>query len=229
MEVMDSHSALSEVLTGVGHTSYQAQLIRSWFRCTLQMFINLPSDSLARTNTDRAAYKMYMEQLTELTRLIFKLPEVGAVFSKAHADESVYKQDPKNAVLHFIKTVGKYYGGLQMLDEKSSMVTKALEYLGDVLKYIKPYLMKKGPAEGLHLTYRIMGCLVKSWASILATSKAQPLLFRIIDCLLLPHAVLQQDKGLPAAMLSAIRENLPHFLQILIIGPMKSEIDTTVK
>uniref|UniRef100_UPI00253FA919 protein MMS22-like n=1 Tax=Euleptes europaea TaxID=460621 RepID=UPI00253FA919 len=204
---------LSEALTGVGHTSYQAWLVRSWFRCTLQMFINQPTDSLARTNTDRTANKIYMEQLTELTRLILKLPEVGDIFSKAHVDESVYKQDPKNAVFHFIKAVGKYYGGLQTLDEKSSMVTKALEYLGDVLKYIKPYLMKKGPAEGLHLNYSIMGCLVKSWAPILATSKAQPLLFRIIDCLLLPHAVLQQDKGLPAAMLSAIRENLPCFLQ----------------
>lgn len=58
------------------------------------------------------------------------------------------------------------------------------------------------------------GCLVKSWAAILATSKAQPLLFRIIDCLLLPHAVLQQDKELPAVMLAAIRENLPFFLQV---------------
>ncbi|XP_077159832.1 protein MMS22-like isoform X1 [Paroedura picta] len=207
------NSSLSEVLTGVGHTSYQAWLVRSWLRCTLQMFINQPTDSLARANTDQTAHKTYMEQLTELTRLILKLPEVGAIFSKVHVDESVYRQDPKNAVFQFIKAVGKYYGELQMLDEKSSMVTKALEYLGDVLKYIKPYLMKKGPAEGLHLTYRIMGCLVKSWAPILATSKAQPLLFRIIDCLLLPHAVLQQDKGLPAAMLSAIRENLPHFLQ----------------
>ncbi|XP_077159847.1 protein MMS22-like isoform X2 [Paroedura picta] len=212
-DILSRLSSLSEVLTGVGHTSYQAWLVRSWLRCTLQMFINQPTDSLARANTDQTAHKTYMEQLTELTRLILKLPEVGAIFSKVHVDESVYRQDPKNAVFQFIKAVGKYYGELQMLDEKSSMVTKALEYLGDVLKYIKPYLMKKGPAEGLHLTYRIMGCLVKSWAPILATSKAQPLLFRIIDCLLLPHAVLQQDKGLPAAMLSAIRENLPHFLQ----------------
>lgn len=37
------------------------------------------------------------------------------------------------------------------------MVTKALEYLGDVLKYVKPYFLKKGPADGLHLTYWIMG------------------------------------------------------------------------
>lgn len=37
------------------------------------------------------------------------------------------------------------------------MVAKALEYIGDVLKYVKPYLTRKGPAEGLHLTYRIIG------------------------------------------------------------------------
>lgn len=60
----------------------------------------------------------------------------------------------------------------------------------------------------------IPGYLVRYWASILATSKAQQLLFRIIDCLLLPHALFQQDKGMPGAMLSAIRESLPLFLQV---------------
>lgn len=44
-----------------------------------------------------------MEQLTELTRLILKLPDVGTIFSKAHVDESVFKQDPKDAVFQFIK------------------------------------------------------------------------------------------------------------------------------
>ncbi|XP_066466217.1 protein MMS22-like [Tiliqua scincoides] len=207
------NSALSEILMGAGHTSYQSLLIRSWLRCVLQMFIYHPPDALVVTDVERAAGKAYMEQLTELTRLIFRLPEVRVIFSKAHIDESLYKQDPKDAAFQFIKAVGKNYSGLQTLSEKSAMVTKALEYLGDVLKYVKPYLIKKGPAEGLHLTYWIMGCLVKSWTPILATSKAQQLLFRIIDCLLLPHAVLQQDKGLPAAMSSAIRENLPLFLQ----------------
>ncbi|XP_044305201.1 protein MMS22-like [Varanus komodoensis] len=197
------NSVLSETLTGMGHTSYQALLVQSWFRCILQMFIYQPADTLD---------KIYMEQLTEFTRLIVNLPEVGAMFSKSHV-ELVYKQDPKDTLVQFIKAVGKNYSGLQTLPEKSAMVTKALEYLGDILKYVKPYLTKKGPAEGLHLTYRIIGCLVKSWAPILATSKAQPLLFRIVDCLLLPHAVLQQDKRLPAAMLSAIQDNLPLFLQ----------------
>lgn len=60
------------------------------------------------------------------------------------------------------------------------------------------------------------GCLVKFWAPILATSKAQQLLFRIVDCLLLPHSVLQQDKELPVALLSAIQESLPLYLQVNI-------------
>ncbi|XP_015673226.1 protein MMS22-like [Protobothrops mucrosquamatus] len=207
------NSALAEALTGMGHSSYQSLFVQSWFRCILQMFINQPPETLIRTDADQTTNKAYMEQLTELTRLIFKLPEIITIFSRAHFDEPVYKQDPKEAVFRFIEAVGKTYSGLQHLPEKSAMVTKALEYLGDILKYVKPYLIKKGPAEGLHLTYKIIGCLVKSWAAILATSKAQPLLFRIIDCLLLPHAVLQQDKGLPAVMLAAIRENLPFFLQ----------------
>lgn len=37
------------------------------------------------------------------------------------------------------------------------MVARSLEYLGDVLKYVKPYLKAKGPPEGLQLTYWIIG------------------------------------------------------------------------
>ncbi|XP_042326263.1 protein MMS22-like [Sceloporus undulatus] len=207
------NSALSETLTGMGHVSFQALLVHSWFRCVLQMFIDQPPHTSVRIDAEQTAEKNHVEQLAELTRLILKLPEIESIFSNARVDESIYRQDPKDAVIQFIKAFGKNYSGLQTLAEKSTMVTKALEYIGDVLKHVKPYLMRKGPAEGFHLTYRIIGCLVKSWAPILATSKAQPLLFRIIDCLLLPHIVLQQDKGLPAAMLSAIRENLPLFLQ----------------
>ncbi|KAJ7409530.1 protein MMS22-like protein [Willisornis vidua] len=157
--------------------------------------------------------KAYMEQLTEMTRLIFKLSEVENILSKAHIEESAFKQDPKNALVQFIKAVGRTYSGLQTLPEKSAMVAKTLEYLGDVLKYVKPYLKAKGPPEGLQLTYWIIGCLVKFWAPMLATSKAQQLLFRIVDCLLLPHSVLQQDKELPVALLSAIQESLPLYLQ----------------
>nr|XP_048700911.1 protein MMS22-like isoform X2 [Caretta caretta] len=207
------NSALSEAFSGMGHTSYEALSVRSWFRCILQMYIDQPSGTLTRTDAERTVGKVYVEQLTEMTRLVFKLSEVENIFSKAHFDDSIFKQDPKNALVQFIKAVGVTYSGLQTVAEKSAMVTKTLEYLGDVVKYVKPYLQKKGPAEGLQLTYSIIGGLVKSWAPILATSKAQQLLFRIIDSLLLPLAVFQQDKELPAVMLSAIRENLPLYLQ----------------
>ncbi|XP_010077628.1 PREDICTED: protein MMS22-like, partial [Pterocles gutturalis] len=197
----------------MGYTSYEALTVRSWFRCILQMFIDQPTGMLTKTDAERTVGKAYMEQLTEMTRLIFKLPEVENILSKAHVEESVFKQDPKNALVQFIKALGRTYSGLQTLPEKSAMVTKTLEYLGDVLKYVKPYLKVKGPPEGLQLTYWIIGCLVKFWAPILATSKAQQLLFRIVDCLLLPHSVLQQDKELPVALLSAIQESLPLYLQ----------------
>ncbi|XP_068793948.1 protein MMS22-like isoform X1 [Struthio camelus] len=207
------NSALHEAFSSMGYTSYEALTVRSWFRCVLQMFIDQPTGMLAKTDAERTVGKVYMEQLTEMTRLVFKLKEVENIISKAHIEESVFKQDPKNALVQFIKAVGRTYSGLQTLPEKSAMVAKSLEYLGDVLKYVKPYLKVKGPPEGLQLTYWIIGCLVKFWAPILATSKAQQLLFRIIDCLLLPHSVLQQDKELPVALLTAIQESLPLYLQ----------------
>lgn len=49
------------------------------------------------------------------------------------------------------------YGSLQTFSDKSALVTKSLEYLGEVLKYIKPYLGKKISSAGLQLTYGIMG------------------------------------------------------------------------
>ncbi|XP_067150049.1 protein MMS22-like isoform X2 [Apteryx mantelli] len=216
------NSALYEAFSSMGYTSYEALTVRSWFRCILQMFIDQPTGMLAKTDAERTVGKVYMEQLIEMTRLVFKLKEVENVLSKANVEESVFKQDPKNALVQFIKAVGRTYGGLQTLPEKSAMVAKTLEYLGDVLKYVKPYLKVKGPPEGLQLTYWIIGCLVKFWAPILATSKAQQLLFRIIDCLLLPHSVLQQDKELPVALLSAIQESLPLYLQHLLLLNLKN-------
>ncbi|XP_069830285.1 protein MMS22-like [Dendropsophus ebraccatus] len=229
-------SALTEALSGIGYSSYQALSIRSWIRCVLQMYIDLPVGTIIKTGNESGS--VVAEQLAELTRLVFKLPEAENILSKAQIEQKNYKQDPKQALLQFIKAAGTIYGGLQTLAEKSSMVSKCQEYIGDILKYVKPYLTKRGPVEGLQITYRTIGYLVRYWASILATSKAQQLLFRIIDYLLLPHALFQQDKGLLPAMLSAIRETLPLFLQGLSIisrqshgqaAYVKQQLKTTIQ
>ncbi|XP_011922347.1 PREDICTED: protein MMS22-like isoform X2 [Cercocebus atys] len=172
---------------------------------------------------DAAAEKEYMEQLVKLTRLLFKLSEVKSIFSKAQVEYLSISEDPKKALVRFFEAVGITYRNLQILSDKSAMVTKSLEYLGEVLKYIKPYLGKKVFSAGLQLTYGMMGILVKSWAQIFATSKAQKLLFRIIDCLLLPHTVLQQEKELPAPMLSAIQKSLPLYLQGICVVCCQSQ------
>ncbi|MEE6475885.1 hypothetical protein FKM82_010885 [Ascaphus truei] len=209
------NSALTEALSGIGYSSYQALSVRAWIRCILQMFIDQPVGAVIRTDCEQNT--VLTEQLGELTRLVFKLPEVEKLLSKGKVEPQSNKQDPKSALLQFIQAAGITYSGLQTLAEKSAMVLKCQEYLGDILKYVKPYLTKKEPMEGLQITYRTMGCLVRYWSLMLATSKAQQLLFRIIDFLLLPHALFQQDKGLPPAMLSAIRESLPLYLQGLSI------------
>ncbi|XP_003467484.1 protein MMS22-like [Cavia porcellus] len=214
------NSTLCETLCHSSNVSFQSSTIRSWIRCVLQMYIkNLsgPDELLIDINPEQAVEKDYMEQLTELTRLIFKLSEVKNIFSKAQVECLPTPEDPKKALIHFLEAVGITYRNLQTLSDKSAMVTKSLEYLGEVLKYIKPYLGKRIFSAGLQLTYGMMGILVKSWAQIFATSKAQKLLFRIIDCLLLPHTVLQQEKELPAAMLTAIQKSLPLYLQGMCI------------
>ncbi|XP_077343336.1 protein MMS22-like isoform X1 [Lithobates pipiens] len=217
-----ANRTLTEALKGIGNAAYQALSIRTWSRCVLQMYVDQPVSGTIRTDTEQSL--VLSEQLTELTRLIFKLPEIENLFVKAQIEPASYKQDPKSALLQFFQIVGIVYSGLESLSEKSAMVSKCLEYSGDILKYVKPNLTKKGSVEGMQITYRTVGYLVRYWASILATSKAQQLLFRIIDYLLLPHALFQQDKGLPAAMLSAVKESLPLFLQGLSIISRQSQV-----
>lgn len=57
------------------------------------------------------------------------------------------------------------------------------------------------------MSVALSGCIVKHWSPLLATSKAQQLLFRIVDGLLLPHNLAQQQD-------KALRESLPLYLQV---------------
>ncbi|XP_010635668.1 protein MMS22-like isoform X2 [Fukomys damarensis] len=196
------NSTLCEALSHSGYVSFQSLSIRSWIRCVLQMYVkNLsgPDELFIDTNPEQAVEKDYMDQLAELTRLIFKLSEVKNIFSKAQVECLPIPEDPKSALVKFFEAVGITYRNLQTLSDKSSMVTKSLEYLGEVLKYIKPYLGKRICSAGLQLTYGMM------------------------DCLLLPHTVLQQEKELPTAMLTAIQKSLPSFLQGISIVCCQSQ------
>lgn len=58
-----------------------------------------------------------------------------------------------------------------------------------------------------HYALTLSGCIVKHWSPLLAASKAQQLLFRIVDGLLLPHSLAQQQD-------KALRESLPLYLQV---------------
>ncbi|XP_059837350.1 protein MMS22-like isoform X1 [Hypanus sabinus] len=210
------NSSVVDALRSQGCSSYQTFIIHSWFRCTLQQYLSQPVDKVHANTSGNGS----MEQLAGLTRIVFKLPEMENLLNQSQLDQTATKLEPRSALLTFIKAVGKTYSKLQTLGDKSSFASKALEYAGDILKYTKPYLVNKGPSEGLQLLYWAVGCIVKHWALILATSKSQPFLFRIIDRLLLPHTLFQQGTELPPALLSAIRDNLPLYLQGLaaIVG-----------
>ncbi|XP_076135532.1 protein MMS22-like [Alosa pseudoharengus] len=198
----------SEVVASV--SSAQGVCVRAWIRCVLQQYLHKNTDG-----TESRAGRTLDEQLCELTRLVLRLPEVESVLQRAGLQPSAVKPEPKPALAVFIKAVGRVYSGLQLLSERTSMVARALDYVGDVLKYIKPYQLNKSQ-EGLQLSYWAVGCLVKHWSPLLATSKAQQLLFRIVDSLLLPHSLFQQDP--PTQVLSALKESLPLYLQGLSVA-----------
>lgn len=54
------------------------------------------------------------------------------------------------------QAVGGVYSGLSLLPERSAMITRALNYIGDILKYINPYVVSKNH-EGIQLAYWAVG------------------------------------------------------------------------
>uniref|UniRef100_A0A8C7P2R2 Protein MMS22-like n=1 Tax=Oncorhynchus mykiss TaxID=8022 RepID=A0A8C7P2R2_ONCMY len=191
--------------------SAQTLSVRAWFRCVLQQHIHKNPDG-----TDSRAGRALEEQLSELTRLVLRLPEVESILQRAGLQPGAgSKLVPRSALEMFIKAVGRVYSGLQVLSERSAMVTRALDYTGDIMKYIKHYLVNKSPQEGLLLAYWAVGYVVKHWSPLLATSKAQHLLFNIVNGLLLPNSLSGLDK--------ALRDSLPLYLQGLSIATSMSQ------
>ncbi|XP_034384964.1 protein MMS22-like isoform X1 [Cyclopterus lumpus] len=199
----------SELLSSLSGDSAQRLSVRAWFRCVLQQHLQKnPDGSDSRTGRDVEG------QLCELTRLVLRLPEVDSLLQRAGLQPTASGLQPTAALEVFVKAVGGVYSGLQVLSERSSMVTRALDYIGDILKHIKPSLVSKNQ-EGLQLVYWAVGCIVKHWSPLLATAKAQQLLFRIVDGLLLPLNLTQQDK--------ALRDSLPLYLQGLSVASSVSQ------
>uniref|UniRef100_A0AAY5K5P2 Protein MMS22-like n=1 Tax=Esox lucius TaxID=8010 RepID=A0AAY5K5P2_ESOLU len=165
----------------------QALYVRAWFRCVLQQHIHKNPDG-----TESRAGKRTLDTPHLCPK--FKLSKPG--FSSGCA-------------------VGRVYSRLQILSERTEMAARALDYTGDIMKYIKPYLVNKSPQEGLLMAYWAVGCLVKHWSPLLATSKAQQLLFNIVNTLLLPNSLSGLDK--------ALRDSLPLYLQGLSIAASMSQ------
>ncbi|CAB1333668.1 unnamed protein product [Coregonus sp. 'balchen'] len=141
-----------------------------------------------------------------------RLPEVDSLLQRAGLQPGAgSKLEPRPALEMFIKAVGRVYSGLQVLSERSVMVARALDYTGDIMKYIKPYLVNKSPQEGLLLAYWAVGCVVKHWSPLLATSKAQQLLFNIGLSI---AASMSQSQGayLKKQLRDVISKYLDHFL-----------------
>ncbi|XP_005924327.1 protein MMS22-like [Haplochromis burtoni] len=189
--------------------SAQSLSVRAWVRCVLQQHLHKNPDG-----TDSRTARAVEQQLCELTRLVLRLSEVERLLQRANLNPTATRPEPTAALEMFVKAVGSVYSGLKVLSERSAMVTTALDYIGDILKHIKPSLVSKNQ-EGIQLAYWAVGCIVKHWSPLLATSKAQQLLFRIVDGLLLPHNLTHQDK--------ALRDSLPLYIQGLSVASSVSQ------
>ncbi|XP_047216996.1 protein MMS22-like [Girardinichthys multiradiatus] len=202
-------SSLSCGPSGAAPCSAQGLSVRAWIRCVLQQHLHKNPDG-----TESKTARAVGEQLCELTRLVLRLPEVDSILQRAGLPSTAARGEPTSALEMFVKAIGTVYSELQLLSERSAMVTRALDYIGDILKYMRPYVGNKNQ-EGMQLAYRAVGCIVKHWSPLLATSKAQQLLFRIVNSLLLPPKLPQQDK--------ALRDSLPLYLQGLSVASSISQ------
>ncbi|XP_011483163.2 protein MMS22-like isoform X2 [Oryzias latipes] len=203
--LLQNSELVSSLSSGSGAAAGSAQSlsVKAWFRCVLQQHLHRNLHG-----TDSKTGRAVGEQLSELTRLVLRLPEVEDLLQKAALHPASSRLEPTAALEMFVKAVGSVYSGLSLLSERSAMITRALSYIGDILKYINPYVVSKNH-EGIQLAYWAVGCVVKHWSPLLATSRCQQLLFRIVDGLLLPHN-LPQDK--------ALRDSLPLYLQGLSVA-----------
>uniref|UniRef100_A0A674E847 Protein MMS22-like n=1 Tax=Salmo trutta TaxID=8032 RepID=A0A674E847_SALTR len=180
--------------------SAQTLSVRAWFRCVLQQHIHKnPDGTDSRAGTEPQPRTL----------------DIRPFIKRKSAFPYKYSLNTLSLCIFLSQAVGRVYSGLQVLSERSAMATRALDYTGDIMKYIKHYLVNKSPQEGLLLAYWAVGCVVKHWSPLLATSKAQQLLFNIVNGLLLPNSLSGLDK--------ALRDNLSLYLQGLSIATSMSQ------
>uniref|UniRef100_UPI00358FFFA2 protein MMS22-like isoform X2 n=1 Tax=Myxine glutinosa TaxID=7769 RepID=UPI00358FFFA2 len=182
------------------HLGPQTFTIRTWFRCVL--FIHQ-----GNTHGDSAGKRH--NELMELTRIVFKLPEMKSYFAK---EPQPSRTEPLAFLSVFIQGVEKSFGQLHSLADRTTLVSRALAYLGDFLKPVRAPLGQAGPTATLHLTYQVAGWVVRYWAPLLATSRGQQLLFSLLDTFLLPCVLLRKTPSPPSSLLSALRSTFSDFL-----------------
>ena len=182
--------ASSEALEIIQSSDYQAEIIHTWFRCSLQI-----------SSQD--------QHLLNLTRTIFlKLPETGNIIK---AQRSVMAGNVEAALAALIRSLGESFSSLKLLADTVQFREKALVLIGDFLKYIESFLKQGGPPDFLRLAYKVAALLVRDCAKIIyKKTQHDCLLPKIIDHLVLP---LNTKNPLPPAISQCIKLNLTEFLE----------------
>lgn len=104
-----------------------------------------------------SALEMFVK-VTAVARMAWRIVEPGTVeeMTPAALPLTCFRTFPNLSAVMWAQAVGSVYNGLQLLSERSSMVTRALNYIGGIMKYIKPSLTSKNQ-EGLKLAFWAVG------------------------------------------------------------------------
>ncbi|XP_066028279.1 protein MMS22-like isoform X2 [Pocillopora verrucosa] len=177
--------------TAIQAENMERDIIHAWFRCLLQ----LPPSH---------------EGLTELTRVVGKLPELEKLLRGQPGFGT--GESSETSLQLFIVALGRHHASLTKFDDSIQFRETVQRYLGDVIKYVDHVLKDVGPANLLRIAYHVAGLLTKHCYKIIY-SRTQPrcLFPRLVDQFVLP--LPNSKKPVAPLVMQCIKAHLHQFLQ----------------
>ncbi|XP_048577943.1 protein MMS22-like isoform X1 [Nematostella vectensis] len=168
----------------------QTSVIHTWFRCLLQ---------LPTTHDSCQSFTRFVASLPEMSQLIGNQPEFAT------------STNSEKSLKIFIASLGMHHGRLTRFEENIQFRKRVQSYLGDLTKYMDPFVNNAGPQDSLRLSYFVSGYLVMHCYKVIY-SKTQPhcLLPRLLDLLILP---LTGKKSMHPSVVQCAKAHLHLFLQ----------------
>ena len=179
-------------------------VIQAWVRCSL-LSVNV-------TTSD----------LSDLTRIVSKLPAMQSLC--LITDTSL--EDADDALISFFRVLGASYKIIQDIHKKEEFRERCMTYLKRVEKSVESVInCATSSSELVSRIYLSAACLTYHCGTLLyIRSKPDCLIPRLVQILLLPHAVYKTEIRLHPHIATAMKTTLHHF--ILGIFRLNPKYDT---